>query len=433
MNVDTNLDPGTPTSDLGTQKEILRGILQKFIDSRATGAVPSNEPSPVDYKEMVQLLHPVAMEYRKRVGLVEEPAEGVSPAPSMIISLDDELEWQESSRTHSPRTPSAPEALRNLKRGSPPQTPPLPVANPETNSDLREAGSLAGLTALKLLSKKGVISSSTIRGDHLYLPDGTVLPLSLPLPLKVRVVSRRDDVSSSEPATSDEPVPLFVGSAWLSILAERTYESSLASLLRARRNLQEVNIEDRILLNRFLKGVIPLSTLQNSRLWVGPIDESDADFIGTSDKQEIFDVLSEKLRIQNQRIALEEKKRLLKEQQLRLRRLLARELQRMHSAKPAPSSTIVSRTMSTDDVVPEPPQPTVGKRVIESIASSALPAVTPKTQTKIVRNRENSIIHQKLKELEIEWLRIGDRIRRAKEDEDALERRIKRLRYVVST
>ena len=443
MNVDTNQDPGTPTSDLGAQKEILRGILQKFIDTHSTVSVPSQEPVQVDYKEMVQLLHPVAMEYRKRVGLVDEPTEGVSPtrnasrpegvspAVSMIISLDDELEWQESSRTHSPRTPSAPEALRNLKRGSPPQTPPLPVISPDVGTESREGGSLAGVTALKLLSKEGVISGSTIRGDHLYLPDGTILPLALSLPLKVRVVTRKDESGHSESSISDEPVHLLAGSAWLSILAERTYESSLASLLRARRGLQEISIEDRIVLNRFLKGSIPLRTLQASRLWVGPVDDSEMDPGRIENTEDMSDVLSEKLRIQNQRISLEEKKRLLKEQQLRLRRLLARELQRIHSAKPAAVSTLISRTVSTDDVVVQEPVSTTAKRVIESIADNGPTIVTPTVQTRVVRNRENSFIHQKLKELEIEWYRIGDRIRRAIEDEDALERRIKRLRYVV--
>ena len=431
MNVDTDLDPGTPTSDLGSQKEILRGILQKFIETRTNEVKLSPEPASVDYKEMVQLLHPVAMEYRKRIGLLDEPPESVSPAVSMIISLDDELEWQESSRTHSPRTPSAPEALRNLRRGSPPQTPPLPVTSPQIGREFKESGSLAGLTALKLLAEDGVIRSSTIRGDHLYLPDGTILPLSLPLPLKVRVVNRKEDGSNSESSGAGESVPLLVGSAWLSILAERTYESSLASLLRARRNLQEINIEDRIVLNRFLKGAIPLQTLQRSRIWVGSTDESEMEKSEPESSSSVQDVLSEKLRIQNQRIALQEKKRLLKEQQMRLRRLLARELQRIHSAKPAAVPITVSRTVSNDDMVPEQASMS-GKRVLESTVSSTQHDVAQDVKPRIIRNRENSIMHQKLKELEIEWYRIGDNIRRMKEDEDALERRIKRLRYVVA-
>jgi hypothetical protein len=142
------------------------------------------------------------------------------------------------------------------------------------------------------------------------------------------------------------------------------------------------------------------------------------------------DVLSEKLRVKNQRIALQEKKRLLKEQQMRLRRLLARELQRIHSAKPAAVPIAVSRTVSIDDMLPEQASMS-GKRALESTVSSTQHDVAQDVIPRIIRNRENSTMHQKLKELEIEWYRIGDNIRRMKEDEDALERRIKRLRYVV--
>lgn len=418
-------EPGTPTADRGAQKEILRGILQKFIDTQPPVTVASPEPSQIDYKEMVQLLHPVAMEYRKRVGLGDEENEGTSPVPSMIISLDEELEWQESSRTHSPRTPSAPQALRNLRRGTPPQTPPRSTINPGVMEDVRETGSLAGMTALILMSKENVIRNSTIRGDHLYLPDGTVLPLTLQLPLKVRLINRNDDGNNSDYSVSNEVVSLTAGSAWLSILAERTYESSLASLLRARRTLQEIYIEDRIILNRFLKGRMSLKALKSSRIWSGPAEETDVDQGMDDESTDVKDVLSEKLRIHTHRTALEEKKRLLREQQLRLRRLLARELQRIHSTKPA---VVTSRMVSADDLVVEENPPT--KRVIESVSVAPLPKESPKPTIRNVRNRVKPILQYKLKEFEIEWYRLGEMIRRAIEDEAALERRIKRLRYV---
>ena len=422
-----NSEPGTPTADRGTQKEILRGILQKFIDTQEPAAMISPVAGKVDYKEMVQLLHPVAMEYRKRVGLEDEPKEESSPVPSMIISLDEQLEWQESSRTHSPRTPSAPEALRNLRRGTPPQTPPRSTINPEGLEDIRETSSLAGFTALILMAQENVMHKSTIRGDHLYLADGTVLPLSLPLPLRVRVINRRDDGSNADYSVSEEGIPLTAGSAWLSIIAERTYESSLASLLRARRTLQEICIEDRIILNRFLKGSMSLSGLKSTRLWSGPVDEPELDESMSEHNTDLKDVLSEKLRVHTQRIALDEKKRLLKEQQVRLRRLLARELQRIHSAKPATAPTAPTRMVTSEDLAVEPNPPP--KRAIDAVIAP-LVSETPKPTTRVLRIRDKSILHYKLKELEIEWYRIGDIIRRSIEDETSLERRIKRLRYV---
>jgi hypothetical protein len=430
MDVDSELEPSTPTGDRGSQKEILRGILQKFIDTQQSSDGAPSDSVSVNYKGMVELLHPVAMEYRKRVGLSEDPKENASPAVSMIISLDDELEWQESSRTHSPRTPSAPEALRNLKRGTP-QTPPRTSIQPDFVEESRDTGSLAGITALKLLAKEGVVRSSTIRGDHLYLPDGTILPLSLTLPLRVRIVIRKEDGGSSESSISEDRTPLSVGSAWLSMLAERTYESSLASLLRARRGLQEIYIEDRIVLNRYLRNDISLRALQSSKLWVGPLDEvfEDGQFDGAS---EPADVLSEKLRLQNQKIALEEKKKLLRDQQLRLRRLLARELQRMHSSKPAVPAATIIRTASADEVVPVDPNPPA-KRNMDLFSEPNLNSAsqgTEQTRPRVTCVRDTSVLYQKLKELEIEWYRVGDQIRRSIEDEGAFQRRIKRLRYV---
>jgi hypothetical protein len=430
----------TPTiGDKKSQKEILKSIVRKFIDNQPSQS-PRNQSDKVDYKNMVELLHPVAMEYRKRVGLETIPDEPIptgliSPASSMVISLSDELEWQESSRTHSPRTPTAPEALRALKRTTPPQTPPRRNVSPEMiTRNSPEPRQLSENAALEMLANPNNIRASVIRGDLLCFPDGTSLPVGLILPLHVCIVERSNESKQESVTISDEPVGLSVGSAWLSIMAERTYESQLASLLRARKGLVEICIQDRIQLNRFLRGDITLEDLKKTRLWVGSDRVS-------SQVEEVIDgndYLSSRLKQQNQLSSLEEKKTMLQDQQTRLRRLMARELQRLHSSRPTiPSATsqdvqgAVANLLKRFKPAPKSSKelnPSEGSATPTPDVTMAGPAVGPKLPQH--QTREMLALRMRLKALKIEWCRVGDKLRIVREDETSLERRIKRLRYV---
>jgi hypothetical protein len=361
----------------------------------------------------------------------------------MIVSLDDQLEWQESSKSHSPRTPSAPEALQSLRKNSPVPTPSRGSNALLSSSALDELTALNGLEALQKLSHFELVKTASIRGDYLAFSDGVTLPLQLILPLRVRTVERGDD---GNPVTDRETVEsLTVGSAWLSVIAEFTYESQLASLLRARKNLSEIILEDRRVLNLYVKGSLTLDDLKVSRLWndggervegrVGPMGVA-----GDSD-----DPISLRIKRKTQLAQLDERKIILLDQQNRLRKLLARELQRQHSSSRAQATPTISVQTSV------PNEPISNNSTVSSAVSNMLKRFAPSTSNmedtkpkSVVASGGNQSVgttadsmdekaacglYAKLRSLQIEWYRVGFRLRDVQETEAVLERKVKRLRY----
>ena len=355
----------------------------------------------------------------------------------MIVSLDDQLEWQENVRSHSPRTPTAPEVLQSLRLNSPPPNTSRGNHLLQSPKALSELYALTGVEALDKLTRDGNLRTAVVRADYLCFRDGTALALSLPVPLTVRTLDRKEDGDNS--VRSESTLPLTLGSAWLSGVAEYIYESQMASLLRSRKNLSEIVMDDRRVLNRYLHGKLSLTGLMASGLWASPVDEitrmkGDAEL-----SVECDDVLSNRIRRKTQSELLEERKATLHDQQNRLRRLLARELQRMHSAKAA-NVAVAAPTASP---------PSVGNPDVSSAVANLLKRFKPKAAAPgvavsatpvpevghapsgVPRNSADLAgLEAKLKSLHVEWYRVGHRLRNAVECQTVLERKIKRLRYV---
>jgi hypothetical protein len=235
-------------------------------------------------------------------------------------------------------------------------------------------------------------------------------------------------------------------------VAEYTYETQLASLLRSRKGFVEISLEDRRIINRYFSGDLSLNALQNSGVW-----NSLSGAISTSDSLNELsvdggDIISSRLRRRAQLDSLEGRKIILQEQQNRLRRLLARELQRQHSAKvstTAVPSTSTANSLSSPQTNQASPQVTnvVSKALNSSKAKATSEAFTtveseqasdisegnisyPKTKVPAV-TRDNENLRIKLKMVRIEMFRVCSRLCESIEDQSAIERRVKRLRYEV--
>ena len=355
----------------------------------------------------------------------------------MIVSLDDQLEWQESSKSHSPRTPTAPEALQNLRKNSPVPTPSKGSTFLKSPEMLQELSAASGIDALEKLGETMALKTAKVVGDSLLFKDGTALPLQMLLPLQIRAIERAEDGTVSKSETNS---PLTVGAAWLSVIAESTYESQLASLLRSRKNLEEICLDDRHIINRYLNGNLSLKGLMASRLWTGRIaDECRA--AGEIDlAKDTDDALSLRLRKRNQANMLEERRAILNDQQNRLRRLLARELQRQHSAKPVPLASSAAPILqaseqgsmgsnSVSSMLGKPSR-TVSEPMLNEVKSVK---INPTTDVEVclsaAEENEAIQIRAKLKCLQIEWYRLSLKIRTCDETEKVLERRVKRMRY----
>lgn len=353
---------------------------------------------------------------------------------SMLISLDDELEWQHGSRTHSPRTPTSSDVLRSLRRMSPPPTASIGNAQLEGPDSLENLSRSAGLEALLNMVGQVRLRSSIIRGDLLCLSDGISYHLGMDVPLQGRVIEDVDESSkgvAGKGTRSSNIMQLTIGSVWLSAMAERTYESQLCALLRARKNIQEIQIEDRLVINRFLLGNLSVDSLKNSHLWM---DRTTVKATLNNELNDNFnDYLSIRTRRRDQLRILEEKKGLLEDQQMRLRRLLARELQRLHSTK-APIPTVVAAPpiIVTDasavaNMLKRPKAP------VAAVSEPTVPA--PDEFRRVTSENLGSTqidgLRAKLRCLHVEWYRVGDRLRNAVEAQTVLERKLKRLRYVM--
>ena len=357
----------------------------------------------------------------------------------MIVSLDDQLEWQSSSKTHSPRTPTAPEILQSLKLKSPP-TPSSINNHLQTPRALEELKSLSGLESLEKLSEGDNLRTAVIRAEYLCFTDGSALPLSSAIPLQVKVIQRGD---GGEVIADDGFLPLTVGSAWLSAIAEHTYDSQVASLLRVRKGLQEIALEDRIVLNRFLHGKLTLNGLRASRLWPDAITNESREAGEIELQESTDDVLTVRYRKSSQKSSLEGRRALLLDQQNRLRKLLARELQRIHSSKHLPPVPAVSTPTVSSSPTPQQGQSNVSNAVANMLKK--FKARGPEPESTDAPSSSESIqqvgpeaskggdlvrLQAKLKALQVEWYRVGELLRNSKEQQGVLERRLKRRRYV---
>lgn len=363
----------------------------------------------------------------------------------MIVSLDDQLEWQESSKSHSPRTPSAPEIMQTLRLQSP-STPSKVNQALQSPQALADLSVVRGMEALAKLRDSENLHGTVIRAEFLCFPDGSTLPLGLLVPLQVRVIERKEDGDES---MSDELVlPLTVGSAWLSLVAEFTYDSQIASLLRARKGMQEIVMTDRIILNRFLRKKLSIPGLKASKLWINEISESERLDGEKEMSAESDDVLSLRLKKKSYLDSLDERRTMLLDQQTRLRRLMARELQRMHSAKPASTAAQVGPPAPPSVQSPTPTVPG-GNDVSNAVANMLKrfkprgneTATTPlaedaeapnsRIRARTPDSAEMSVLEMRLKSLQVEWYRVGEHLRTAVETVGVVERKLKRLRYVI--
>ena len=368
----------------------------------------------------------------------------VSPStPStkgLVVSLDDQLEWQQSARSHSPRTPTPPEILRSLRKTSSPPTPSRWQESENCMDDVGDITAFGNLDTLIKLTGDGILRTAVVRGEFLCLRDGSSLPLAMLIPLQVRVVERREDSSDT---ALESIVPLSVGSAWLSVVAEHTYESQLASLLRSRKGISEIVMEDRRILNRFLLGKLSLTGLKASGLWGSVVDASEKDTGLVELGVDSDDILSTRLKRKSQLESLEERKVMLHDQQNRLRKLLARELQRMHSMKPAPA--VIHPPLPSPTPVNGPSVPVANHGEVSSVVANMLKRFKPKNistieppspEPELVQCSERSadpgqlnILQAKFRAINIEWYRVSEKLRLTIEQQQVLERKIKRMRY----
>ena len=357
----------------------------------------------------------------------------------MIVSLDDQLEWQESSKSHSPRTPTAPEALQNLRKNSPAPTPSrgvLSLKSPESLDDLSAASTLE---ALDRVCNHRSLKSSRMVGEYLSFPDGSFLPLHILLPLQVRTIIRSDN---GEVCSTERNAPLTIGGAWLSVMAEYTYESQLASLLRSRKGIEEITLEDRQILNRFVKGNLSLNGIKSSRLWAGDASGRLCDSGNAELNIDTDDPIGLLLRRRAQLSLLEERKAILHDQQNRLRRLLARELQRQHSTKPtAVSANIPSTVMvhSASSHVSNAVSNILKRFGTNQLNSKRLDEAGNNDMDEVpavecdnfpVRETGTCALLSKLRCLQVEWYRICHKLKCSDEEEKVIQRKIKRIRYV---
>jgi hypothetical protein len=337
---------------------------------------------------------------------------------SMVISLDDELEWQRESRTHSPRTPTSVDAFRTLSRVSPQQAMSSGNAILEGKKSITEQCESDSSEALMYMASNPLVRSALALGDKLCFDDGVSYPLDLLLPLQARVTDESED--SDQPQTT-RVAQLTIGSVWLSVVAERTYENQLCILMRSRRNLQNIALNDRVFINRFILGKETLESLQRSRLWTGDSKSESVMDVDTIDYAD--DYLS--IRAKHIRIfrSLEEEKASLEEEQTKLRRQLARELQRIHSVKqPTAIDTPISNGSAEPNAVANMLKRPNTPAELDDTASRDEPAPSKREEVQVLETR--------LKCLHVEWYRVSERLRSAIETQTVLERKLKRLRVI---
>jgi hypothetical protein len=337
VHIDTSSESTVDEYDRSRRAELLRELLEKWM-------------TPLPYNELISVLLPIAQ---------TNVSSGRS-TPGMVVSLDDQLEWQETLRSHSPRTPSAPEVIRNLKKHSPPPTEGVrPDMEPDVSVD----------DFLPLMSRPGYLASGRLFGDSIHFEDFTAIPASMALPVNVRFLDYDKDDRVERSGN------LTVGAAWLSVAGDYSYDSQLASIVRARKSIPEVHADDRKRINSFCEG-----NLSTEDFLAGK--EGDSGLAG-------------RLRKIGQMKNLQENKKISEDQLGRLRRLLARELSKP-TAKPSPP----------------PPQPVTPSPVAEPpLVAVPFPAET-------------------LREMKIELMRIDREISENFEIKNKLNRRLKRLRYV---
>lgn len=288
---------------------------------RAMRGVCGGSDADDPYKSITSSLVPLALEhYRRTFSATSErgsnpPADSraaatvgvVSPGKkSLTVSLDQELEWQRMTSTHSPRTPTMASIMKALRESPPPSPRPEwtgeesvasgePISKElvgvgckrDVSKDIAEHPSLEFLFKLARACREGV--GLRLVDQLIHFPDGSVCPLNTQLPIAVQTVdvdsssvlgaSSVNGLSLGSPCQVEigpsGTARLDIGSLWLAVAAKHVYyESEIVRLIRARKHLLCIYPNDRAYILRFLNGNSSYEELTSSRLWVGQSNQS---------------------------------------------------------------------------------------------------------------------------------------------------------------
>ena len=140
----------------------------------------------------------------------------------------------------------------------------------------------------------------------------------------------------------------------------------------------------------------------------------------------------------------EERKAILHDPENRLRRLLARELQRQHSAKPTavsaniPSAVVVHSASShvsnsVSNILKRFGANQLNSKRLDEAGNNAMHDVPALESDNFpVRETETCALLSKLRCLQVVWYSICHKLKCSGEEEKVIERKIKRIRYLSS-
>ena len=206
---------------------------------------PAGEQSGggLTYKQIIRMIYPVAHEALSKAAATAP--KGNAPAVSrqqpahVVISLDDQLEWQATMRSHSPKTPTPPMILKQLRETPPPSPKPADIEN--------DSLPVSHLTPLEVMQRfqSSVISGilPQLNSETLLFPDGVRINRTTPTGLLI------DDTQFD------------AGSLWLVVVAANTYESDIAAAARSRRGFVYAPEQQRKAIKDYLFARSPLSSL----------------------------------------------------------------------------------------------------------------------------------------------------------------------------
>ena len=192
------------------------------------------------YKQIIRMIYPVAHEaLSKSASKSSAPAVSRQQPAHVVISLDDQLEWQATMRSHSPKTPTPPMILKQLRETPPPSPKPADVDN--------DSLPVSHLTPIEVMQRfqSAVISGilPQLNSETLLFPDGIRINRTTPTGIVI------DDA------------PFDAGSLWLVVVAANTYESDIAAAARSRRGFIYAPEPQRKAIKDFLFARAPLSSL----------------------------------------------------------------------------------------------------------------------------------------------------------------------------
>ena len=322
---------------------------------------PDGTPGPrITYRQLVSVLYPSALEWLKRQ---QQAPLRPKPAAQAVISLDDQLEWQASMRSHSPKTPTPPMILKQL-RETPPPSPKDEVSPLITNIQPEEL-------AHKFRACISAGSLPRLSGDLLIFPDG---------------INVLRTASTGVPGT--EGRALDAGSLWLIAACPNTYSTDIASAVVQLRSLT----------------IVEESVRKNVKAFL--FEESTC----ADPEENLSERKKEMAAFQTRKEALEEKVKELTAKIARLERLEKKKNVGVRVQE------LISRTRAGNAETTPPttaPAPSVARSDAEQVQRPLIPTI--------------SLALAEETELAVEWLRLGFARRDLLERKQALERRSKRF------